>query len=142
MKNDQANKLRWFLKTALAYLGTPYRWGGDDPSGYDCSGFVIECLKTCGLLKETEDLTADGLYHRFDHCNTEHPVPGCLLFTFNEKGRATHVVICLDSAFQIGASGGTRYTVNKAEAWKHNAYVKIRPIALHRGKHKILNLLG
>ena len=41
---------RWFLQTALAYLGTPYVWGGDDPSGFDCSGFVIECLKSAGLL--------------------------------------------------------------------------------------------
>jgi cell wall-associated NlpC family hydrolase len=28
------------IGTALTFLGTPYRNGGSDPSGFDCSGFV------------------------------------------------------------------------------------------------------
>jgi len=51
----------WFLQSALSYLGTPYVWGGDDPSGFDCSGFVIECLKSAGILNEREDYTAESL---------------------------------------------------------------------------------
>lgn len=63
--NKTQSARRWFVTTALSYLGTPYIWGGDDPSGFDCSGFVIECLKSVGLLSENEDFTADGLYRKF-----------------------------------------------------------------------------
>ena len=30
-----------FVQQAKSYLGTPYRWGGDDRSGMDCSGLVV-----------------------------------------------------------------------------------------------------
>ncbi|MEW5995216.1 MAG: hypothetical protein AB1744_12605, partial [Candidatus Zixiibacteriota bacterium] len=50
------------------------------------------------------------------------------LFTLNRQGGASHVVICLDEHFQIGAGGGGRGTVSTADAWRDNAYVRIRPI--------------
>ena len=126
---NQADRARkWFLHTALAFLGTPYVWGGDDPSGFDCSGFVLECLKTAGLASEHEDFTADALLRRFAFARIDAPRPGALLFTLNVQGRATHVAICLDEHFQIGAAGGSRQTNSPRNAWRDNAYVRIRPI--------------
>ena len=29
------------VRIALRYLGTPYRWSGASPEGFDCSGFVM-----------------------------------------------------------------------------------------------------
>ena len=50
------------------------------------------------------------------------------MFRINpENHRATHVVICLDKHYQIGASGGDRFTDAPDIAWRKNAYVKIRP---------------
>jgi len=37
------------VSTAKKYLGTPYKWAGASPSGFDCSGFVYYVLKTVGL---------------------------------------------------------------------------------------------
>ncbi|MDD5426576.1 MAG: NlpC/P60 family protein, partial [candidate division Zixibacteria bacterium] len=78
---------KWFLTTALAYLGTPYIWGGDDPSGFDCSGFVIECLKSAGILEEAEDYSADGLMRRYEAYVINKPCEGALLFSLDRAGR-------------------------------------------------------
>ncbi len=138
MNRDRAKK--WFLKTALKYLGKPYIWGGDDPSGFDCSGFVNECLKTAGFVGENEDYTADGLWGLYAHNLIDQPRAGALLFYFSPTGKCHHVVICLDEQYQIGSSGGHRDTLDPAVAWEHNAYVKIRPINFNPDRMKAVYL--
>ena len=36
------------LSVAAGFLGVPYVWGGDDPSGFDCSGLTSYCYRATG----------------------------------------------------------------------------------------------
>jgi len=54
------------------FVGTFYTWGGDDPSSFDCSGLVVEALKSVGLISRHDDRTADDEVR--GHCKDEqHP---------------------------------------------------------------------
>lgn len=123
------NKREIAEHVALSFLGKPYYWGGDDPvRGFDCSGFVIEILKSVGILPRRGDWTAAGLYHTFrDHAVVD-PDSGCLVFWENSDGRVIHVEYCLGDDLAIGASGGGSRTDTEQEAIDSNAYIKIRPI--------------
>jgi len=40
---------RLIVSRALAMLGQPYRWGGDAPGGFDCSGLVLYATAGSGV---------------------------------------------------------------------------------------------
>lgn len=118
---------------ALKFLGRPYIWGGDDPmQGFDCSGFVIEILKSVGLLPRQGDWTAHNLWERFKLSRVNDPHRGCLVF-YGTPEKVTHVEYCLDSIHSIGASGGGSKTTSEAAAIQQNAYIKIRPVLSRSG---------
>ncbi|MDX2304240.1 MAG: C40 family peptidase [Microscillaceae bacterium] len=37
------------IDSALSYLGTPYKWGGTDRQGLDCSGLMLIAFKGGGI---------------------------------------------------------------------------------------------
>jgi cell wall-associated NlpC family hydrolase len=37
------------VRTALAQIGQPYRWGGSAPGGFDCSGLVMYAWAAAGV---------------------------------------------------------------------------------------------
>jgi cell wall-associated NlpC family hydrolase len=51
------------IKTAHSLLGTPYKYGGTTPEGFDCSGFVDYVYRTAAglaLPRVTHDLAHTG----------------------------------------------------------------------------------
>lgn len=119
------------LKIAFSYIGRPYIWGGDDPSGFDCSGFIIEILKSIGRLPRKGDWTASQLSQKWQRTGTPHR--GDLVFWENEYHHVIHVEMCIGDGLAIGASGGGSKTLTVADAAKHNAFIKVRPIMSRRG---------
>ena len=118
------------VEIAKSHLGTWYRWGGDDPSGFDCSGFVIEVLKSVGKLPRTGDWTAHALAIKLGWPRVEVTLPGDLVFWHSsaDTHQIIHVEMMINRNLAIGASGGGSRTVNSEIAITQNAYIKIRPV--------------
>jgi len=125
------------LKVAWTFVGTFYRWGGDDPSGFDCSGLAIEILKSVGFVDRNYDSTASGIYEKFKHKDVYKPATGCFIFWSDENGKIIHIEFCINEMLTIGASGGGSKTLTLEDAEKQNAYVKVRPI--REGYSNIVN---
>lgn len=117
------------VEVARSFHGTPYIWGGDDPSGFDCSGLIVEILQSVNLLRHGTDFTADGIYKIFGDCKVPEPYQGCLACYHNKaKTRIGHIEFCINRELTIGASGGGSKTTTLGKAIKDNAFVKYRPI--------------
>lgn len=86
--------------TAAKYVGVPYVWGGNSPSGWDCSGFVKYVYAQHGIdiARGTSAIRASGQFVR-----VSTPKPGDLVF----QNGGGHVGIYLGGGKMIGAQNPT-----------------------------------
>jgi cell wall-associated NlpC family hydrolase len=91
---DAAGTFGTLVRTALEFLGVPYRNGGSDPSGFDCSGFVQWVFGRHGLAlpREVRDQYEAGRRVDLDEVRE-----GDLLFFQTVARGASHVGIALDN---------------------------------------------
>ena len=76
-----------------SYLGTPYRWGGEDHRGIDCSGLVVAVFRQA--LGVSLPHSTDELFRMGRGVNRDRIRYGDLVF-FSEGGHEpTHVGISL-----------------------------------------------
>ena len=105
-KSDSMNtaNLSGIAATAAKYVGVPYVWGGNGPSGWDCSGFVkyVYAQHGINIARGTSAIRASGQFVR-----TSSPKPGDLVF----QNGGGHVGIYLGGGKMIGAQNPTVDTI-------------------------------
>ncbi len=85
------------VRTALDLLGTPYRNGGADPSGFDCSGYIAYVFASEGISLPR---TVTDLYRATAPVRDADVAPGDLLFFTTVARGPSHVALALgDGAF-------------------------------------------
>jgi len=92
----QTSSLSGIAATAAKYAGVPYVWGGNTPSGWDCSGFVkyVYAQHGINIARGTSAILGSGQFKR-----TSTPKPGDLVF----QNGGGHVGIYLGNGQMIGA---------------------------------------
>lgn len=89
--------------SALGLRGAPYRNGGSDPSGFDCSGFVRYVFGQHGI---TVPRTVTEQFRAGRHIDQQHVEPGDLVFFATVAPGASHVGIALGGDEFIHAPSG------------------------------------
>ena len=90
--------------TALALRGVPYRNGGSDPAGFDCSGFTQYVFAQYGIALPRE------VREQFRTGKPVEPrdvIPGDLLFFSTTAPGASHVGIAIGSEEFVHAPSST-----------------------------------
>ena len=89
--------------TALALRGTPYRNGGADPAGFDCSGFVEYVFARHGIAVPR---TVAQQYRVGTPVDTDDLQPGDLVFFQTVAPGASHVGIAIGGDEFVDAPSG------------------------------------
>jgi cell wall-associated NlpC family hydrolase len=115
------------LLEIVGLLGTPYRYGGSDDGGLDCSAFtarVYERATSHHLARSTEDQFYEG-----DEVRRTDLRFGDLVFFRTTGRRASHVGIYIEDDLFVHASVTSGVTISSLESsYYQQRYVGARRI--------------
>lgn len=113
-----ASKVEALIRTARKYMGVKYVYGGADPKGFDCSGYIMYIFKRQGAKVPR---TADDQYDVGSRVEgTKKLVKGDLVFFSDDRREISHVGLYLGNGSFIHASTskGVRIDSLSNEYWK------------------------
>jgi cell wall-associated NlpC family hydrolase len=113
---------------ALSLQGKPYRYGGNTPQGFDCSGLVQYSYTRAGarLPRSTE-----GQWAGSRSVSSREIRPGDLLFFHEEGRRNSHVALYIgNNRFVHSPSSGKRVSTASLSDpyWRQNFSAARRPV--------------
>jgi len=123
--SDAKKKRSEVVATAKRYLGTPYRYGGSDPNGFDCSGFVLYVFRQVGV-----NLPHSAATQFTSLKSVKTPEAGDLVFFNTDGASISHVGIYTskDTFIHSPRAGLTvEYADMRIDYWK----------AAYRGARKV-----
>ncbi|ANB61074.1 C40 family peptidase [Anoxybacteroides amylolyticum] len=100
-KAEAAINPQRIITEAKKFIGTPYKFGGTSPSGFDCSGFVYYTHKRIG---KTLPRSSTLMFQRGSSVHKSHLRPGDLVFFSTYKKGASHVAIYIGNNLIIHAT--------------------------------------
>lgn len=107
---NASSKADRIIATAKKYIGVPYLWGGESPSGFDCSGFVQYVFKAHGI---SLNRTCETQYKHGKYVSKSNLKPGDLVFFQNTyKAGISHVGIYIGDGKFIHASSSKGVTIS------------------------------
>ncbi|MBY6036678.1 C40 family peptidase [Fictibacillus nanhaiensis] len=97
------------VKTAKKYEGTPYKWGGESPDGFDCSGYLNYIFEEA----ENTDLarTVDGMYA--EGTKVSSPSVGDIVFFDLEGDGPSHAGVYIGNDQFMHASSSKGVTTSE-----------------------------
>lgn len=116
---DVSYNVDQLMKVAKSMIGVSYEWGGQTPSGFDCSGFIYYAYNDAGMNIARH--STEGYYSRSYY--VDKPQIGDLVFFENTyKAGISHMGIYIGNNEFIHAGSSTGVTI----ANLNNSYWKPR----------------
>jgi len=112
----------------MMYRGVPYRNGGSDPSGFDCSGFVQWVFAQNGIRLPREVRDQYGAGTQIDRRDVQ---PGDLLFFETVSRGASHVGVAIggDEFVHAPSSNGVVRVERVTSTYWSRRFVGARRVA-------------
>ena len=105
---------RKIVSISETLIGSPYRYGGESPSGFDCSGLVRYVYRQIGInVPHSSRL----LFQQADRVSLNRIQPGDLLFFRISKNKVSHVGIYASKGQFIHApSSGKQVSIARLDS--------------------------
>jgi len=127
------SRTQMMIDSATSMIGQPYRFGGSQPGGFDCSGLVFYAAANAGIQLPR---TAAEQLESGSNVERAQLQPGDLVF-MHLSGKELHVAIALDRQLFVHApSSGGRVRVDSLLAPPYaNGFIAAKRVVSFTAPH-------